>query len=265
MKKIITRLFAVSSLLLAMNSMANTDIDHIKSIDAFKNSEVKETPIKGLYSSNQNGKIVFVDAEGKFAINGEMFERKGNAFISLRAKQEREARTEIMNEIFAHKSEYAHYPSLWTNDKGLADKRATIFVFSDITCPYCKHFHNDIANFQKSGIEIYYIPFPRKGLDDSNTVKGLQKILCSKDKVSEYNKAFLNPEGYIKNTQSSEVSCSDSYDLITFYNFADKLSVLGTPAIFTEKGSAIFGYDNGVDFARTLKQRLNDESFDGDK
>lgn len=265
MKKIITRIFTVSSFLLAINAMANDDIDHIKSIDAFKNSEVKETPIKGLYSSTQNGKIVFVDALGKFAINGEMFERKGNAFISLKAKQERDSRSEIMNEIIAHKNEYAHYPSLWMNEKGVIDKRATIYVFSDITCPYCKHFHNDIANFQKSGIEIYYIPFPRKGLDDSNTVKGLQKILCSTDKASEYDKAFLNPEAYIKNTKSTEVSCSESYDLITFYDFADKLAVLGTPAIFTEKGSAIFGYDNGLDFARTLKQRLNDESFDGEK
>lgn len=75
----------------------------------------------------------------------------------------------------------------------------------------------------------------------------------------------MNPAAYIKNVKSDEISCNESYDLITFYKFADELSVLGTPATFTEKGSAIFGYDNGVDFARTLKQKLNDESFDGEK
>lgn len=265
MKNKTVKVIGASMLFLAMNVMANSDIENLKKIDIFKKSDIRETPVKGLYSVSANNKTIFVDSSGQFALNGEMFERKGTAFISQKDKFERKAREGVMKEIISHKEEFAHYPSLLLNDKGEIDKKATIFVFSDITCPYCKHFHNDISNFQKNGIEIYYIPFPRKGLDDAESVKGLQKILCSSNKADEYNKGFMNPAAYIKNVKSDEISCNESYDLITFYKFADELSVLGTPATFTEKGSAIFGYDNGVDFARTLKQKLNDESFDGEK
>lgn len=261
------KLIGACLLLACTSSFASPkdDIQHLQSIDAFQGSDIKESQIEGLYLSSKNGKTIYVDKTGNFIISGQMFERKNNLLINLKDKQDREARYPNMQELLKHKDLFAHYPSLWVNDKGIADKRASIYVFSDITCPHCKAFHKDIVELQKSGIEIFYVPFPRKGLEDYEAVRGLQKILCSKDKSEEYNKAFFNPSAYTKNVNSSDISCNSSYELLTYYKLADNLGVIGTPAIFTEKGSAIFGYNGLLDFATTLKQNLNDESFDEHK
>lgn len=263
-KKIKNSLLSLSLLSFSGLALANP-VDDLKKIEAFKNSAINPSPIEGMYFITQGEKTLLVDKTGRYIIDGEIFERKENAIVSLKAKAEREIKAPIMKELESHKKDFAFYPSKWTNEKGEPDKRATIYVFSDITCPYCKHFHNDLDKFQRSGVEIYYVPFPRKGLEDTAAVKGLQKILCSTDKASEYNKAFFNPQAYIQGVKSDDISCNDSYEILSLYSYADKLGVIGTPAIFTEKGSAIFGYQDPLNFAMTLKQKLNDEHFDGTK
>lgn len=264
MKKINKVFFTLSTL--SLIGLANASpIDDLKNIEAFKNSNITASPIENMYFITQGEKTLLVDKTGKYVIDGEVFERRNNALISIKAKAERELKAPIMKELETHKKDFAFYPSKWTNEKGESDTRATVYVFSDITCPYCKHFHNDLDKFQRSGIEVYYVPFPRKGLEDTGAVKGLQKILCSSDKAKEYDKAFFNPQVYIQNIKSEDIACNDSYEILNLYAYADKLGVIGTPAIFTKKGSAIFGYQDALDFAMTLKQKLNDEHFDGSK
>lgn len=263
-KNIIKNTLLVSSLVLASNVLAD-EIEDLKKISAFKDSEISKSPIDNLFYISKGGKTLLTDKTGKFVIDGEVFERKDNALISLKAKNERALKAPFMQQLISHQKDFAFFPSKWINEKGEADKRATVYVFSDITCPYCKHFHNDLDKFQRSGIEVYYVPFPRKGLEDIGTVRGLQKILCSANKAEEYNKAFFNPQSYIQNVTSKDIACNESYDLLSLYELGDKLGVIGTPAIFTSKGSAMFGYQDPMDFARSLKQRLNDEHFDEEK
>lgn len=112
-----------------------------------------------------------------------------------------------------------------------------LYIFTDITCPYCQKLHKDIDKINDSGYTIYYIPFPRKESKILDQV--MNNLWCKKEK-DEYSKAIKNPEKYIKekNNEYCEKKYTEYYKLM-----GDYLDAPGTPFILNQNGDLIGGYE----------------------
>lgn len=242
--------------LLSFNIQANEVYEKLFQKDniRFKDIKTEKTEIDDLYKVTfPSGQKLYYHFKGDFFTNGELL-KYNEKFVNLTKLENKKFNKLHIEEIDnKYKNSLAHYPSL--NDKTLT----TLYIFSDFTCPYCKKFHSNIEYFQKSGIDIYYIPFPRRSMADYNTVRGLQKIMCAKDKATEFTKAFENPKNYILNVKTEEISCPEALDVLSFNKYADILNVKGTPTIITKNGSLIAGFQDAEHFAYELRKTIEED------
>ena len=103
-----------------------------------------------------------------------------------------------------------------------------INVITDIDCPYCQKFHNDITVYENFNIKVRYIVITNR--DDSKN--RLVSAWCSADR----NKSFsLLKE---KNTQND---CDNPIEQHQIY--VNSLGVNSTPSIFLSDGTLILGYE----------------------
>ena len=57
----------------------------------------------------------------------------------------------------------------------------TVSVFTDVECGYCRKLHSDIAEYNRQGIAIQYLAFPRMGLGSADFNK-MVTVWCSADR-----------------------------------------------------------------------------------
>ncbi|MDX5151552.1 MAG: DsbC family protein, partial [Acidiferrobacterales bacterium] len=110
--------------------------------------------------------------------------------------------------------------------------RRTITVFTDVDCPYCRKFHEDLPQHLANGIRVRYVMFPLRGLK-SNVYRKEVSVWCSKDQKKAFNEAKAGKA--IKAKQCAN-PIADNYIL------AQKLGVNSTPTLMTDKGVLIPGY-----------------------
>lgn len=233
----------------------------LKSIDesAFDNVKVRHTDIEGIYEVTlKKGNILYIDKEVQNFIKGDIYVRHNGQLLNKTEQNARLKNKAIIEGIIKNYNDsIAYYPSK-------ADKVvSSIYVFSDFTCPYCKKFHQDLNNINKAGIEVFYIPFPRKSLSDTGVVRGLQKIICSDNRAETFNMAFINPNGFVNGVKNDEISCPKSINVMEFNNYGNEMQIQGTPAIFTKNGSVIHGYNGALEFVTELKKNIEDEKLWG--
>ena len=133
-----------------------------------------------------------------------------------------------------------------------------MFVFTDMSCPYCKRKHENLDIIRKAGFDVYYIPYPRMGLTQNLfAVKSLKKIMCSMNPNKSFNEAFKNPEGFAKNVKDSEINCEKASMLKDFYKLGDVMGVEGTPATFLPNGAYISGFSSLPSFLKDLTKKYS--------
>lgn len=263
MKKILLLLSLFTPFVLAESSADLTEIaNKVKAIqpDNFKDIRVTPSMMEGYYQvvSNKGAKF-YVNKEVTSMFHGDLIKVEGDVLYNVSRQETRIRNAKIIQNVAENnKASIVHFPS--TSEKTITK----IYVFSDFTCPYCKHFHQAIPDLTNSGVDVYYIPFPRNSMNDVPAVKGLQRIICSPSQTTAFNEAFENPKQYaldsVRNPDKN-LTCPEAIDILSFHNYADLLGVKGTPTIFTENGSRIVGYNNSTQFAIELKQALDEEAI----
>ncbi len=132
--------------------------------------------------------------------------------------------------------------------------KASIFVFTDIDCGYCRKLHKEIPSLIASGVEVNYLPFPRAGIG-SKSYKKFVSVYCSVDKQKALDLA--------KNgVNIPDRKCENPVKKV--YLAAKKTGIRGTPAIFTKNGKKLGGYrsaraltkDLGVPFVAASTEKL---------
>lgn len=114
------------------------------------------------------------------------------------------------------------------------DELAEIFVFTDVSCGYCKKLHRDIDSINEAGITVHYLAFPRAGAQ-SPTGRLMSDVWCSK-----------NPKSAITKVKADEAltqnpgACSDP--VASQHKIGLALGVTGTPGIYDKEGRHLGGY-----------------------
>ncbi|MCR6702575.1 MAG: DsbC family protein [Dokdonella sp.] len=115
-----------------------------------------------------------------------------------------------------------------------ADLRAgqaahTVTVFTDIDCPFCKRFHEQIAQYNAHGIAVDYILFPLVGLHPGADKKS-EAIWCSKDRIATFNAAMAGQD-------PAPATCPNPLAELT--HLADSLGINGTPTLIAADGTHV--------------------------
>lgn len=108
----------------------------------------------------------------------------------------------------------------------------TVSVFTDVECGYCRKMHSEIADYNRQGIAVEYLAFPRMGLG-SEDFKTMVSVWCAPDRRRALTDAKLERRVPAKACKSPVAS---QYDL------GQRVGVTGTPAVFAADGSLLGGY-----------------------
>lgn len=196
-------------------------------------SAVRETPFEGLIEVElSTGEKLFTDRKGEFLVTGDLFKAESDGLVNLSAI----ARQKNIADWIAAvpESEMVIFEPETT--------RATITVFTDVDCAYCRRLHGDLEKNLASGIRIRYVAYPRGG-EASEAYPKMINVWCSDDRNKSLTQA--------KHGQNIPARDCDN-PVLKHYNLGNKIGISGTPAIVLEDGTVIPGYLEPDQLAATI-------------
>ncbi len=108
-------------------------------------------------------------------------------------------------------------------------------VFTDIECGYCRKLHSQIGEYEKEGIRVRYLFFPRAG-KSSPAYDEAVSVWCAGDNAARSEALTKAKSGQ----QIEAKTCANPVD--AHMAIGADLGLRGTPAIVTESGELIPGY-----------------------
>jgi len=181
---------------------------------------VSETPIDHLLQVQINGDIVYATDDGKYLIQGRVIDLDTRDDLTENSKAV--IRKEILDKVDTSK-EITFAPEHPDYD---------LTVFTDIDCGYCRKLHSQIAEYNKEGIAIHYMAFPRAGIGSVSYDKAVS-VWCANDQQSALTSAKLGND-------PEPLQCDNP--VAEQYQLGLELGVSGTPALLTASGELIPGY-----------------------
>ena len=200
-------------------------------IQGAKPEEVRATPIKGIYEYTRGTEIAYVTGDGKYAISGDLYELASDN--DLTEAHRRELRAKLI----------AAVPETQMLIFGPKDPKYTVTVFTDVDCAYCRKLHSQIAEYNRLGITVRYLAFPRNGPGTESWTKA-QQVWCSPDRKTALTRAKLGEELHV-------ARCDDP--VAREYALGRALGISGTPGIFTAGGDMLPGYMPPAEMLGELK------------
>lgn len=193
-------------------------IKHVSGIGKFN---VQVSPIKGLYLVIAPPRVLYISEDGKYIIEGDITnvstgEDHTGAYRNASRFAAVDAAKDTMIVFAPPKDKIKH----------------TISVFTDMDCYYCQKLHKEISEYNRLGIEVRYLAFPRQGLKSPSYDKSVT-VWCSKDQKAALTKAK-------RGDKLKAVKCDSPVE--DHFALGNALGVRGTPALLLENGQLYPGY-----------------------
>jgi thiol:disulfide interchange protein DsbC len=113
-----------------------------------------------------------------------------------------------------------------------ANPKYTVTVFTDVECAYCRKLHSEIADYNRQGIAVQYVAFPRMGLG-SDDFKEMVAVWCAPDQKKALTDAKNDRPVPYRN-------CNNPVTMQ--YNLGQRMGLTGTPMILAADGTQLGGY-----------------------
>lgn len=127
-------------------------------------------------------------------------------------------------------------------------EKASIYVFTDPTCPYCQKLHHAIPQLNAAGISVHYMLYPRdmgraSGNQLTTTQENLNNVWCSLDQKAALNDAYSGYKVPPANCAAlpAELNRINS-PVAQQYFLGNVFNVRGTPTVFTADGKDLPGF-----------------------
>lgn len=193
--------------------------------------EVTPSGIPGVAKLLYGGRVLFVDDKKGLMFQGALFDLKTGKNLTDQARSENAKK--LLASIDDSNS------ITFAPDQG---DFSVVTVFTDIDCPYCAKLHRDIAEYNKKGIAIRYLFFPRAGIGSPSYDKAVS-VWCSDDRKKALTMAKAGQE-IPKKTCDNPVA--------THFKMGRSLGVTGTPTMVLENGKVVVGYRPPASLARVI-------------
>jgi thiol:disulfide interchange protein DsbC len=200
---------------------ADPRADIVKKIDGLKLEDVRMTPVNGLYEITKGSEVSYTTSDGRYVILGDMFDIDGDQNLS--ENRRRTIRQRLIDTV--PESEMLVFSP--------KNPKYTITVFTDIDCGYCRRLHSQIAEYNRLGIRVRYLFYPRTGPDTDSWHKA-ESVWCASNRNDALTRAKNGED--IKSPKCPTDIVKRDWEL------GHKLAVEGTPAIFLASGEMLPGY-----------------------
>ena len=197
-----------------------------------KPEDLHATPVPGVYELLRGGDAAYVSSDGKYAIIGDMYETGTNN--DLTENRRRDLRLKMLAAI----------PEAQMVVFGPDNPKHTITVFTDMDCAYCRKLHSQISDYNKLGIRVRYIAYPRTGPNTSSWSKA-EQVWCSADRKTALTEAKLGKTLPTKICAGNPVARE--------YQLGQDFNLQGTPTIILGNGEMVAGYMAPSDLVQELK------------
>ena len=185
-----------------------------------KAETIEAAPLPGYRQVIVGSQMVYVSDDGKYLLQGTLYDVQSKrdltgARLAIDHKKQVDAVPLSKRIVFA------------------PDKpKYKITVFTDLDCGYCRKLHSQIAEYNKRGIEVDYLFFPRSGLNTPSYDKAVS-VWCAKDRNAAFTaaKAGQNP---------APAKCDNP--IAEEFKLGAQVGVDGTPSVFAPDGTKIGGY-----------------------
>lgn len=189
-------------------------------VPAAKIDSIAESQVPNFYQVVLQGQVVYISADGKYLFQGSVFDIPNKTDLTEAAKAglRRGALAAVGPErriIFPAKNE-----------------KYAVTVFTDIDCGYCRRMHGEMAEYNKRGISVEYLFFPRAGVGSEAYDKAVS-VWCAADR----NKALT----IAKSGDKLESKTCDN-PVAADYELGQQVGVSGTPAVYAKDGTQLGGY-----------------------
>lgn len=186
-----------------------------------KIDKIERAPLPGFQQVIIGGQLVYVSDDGKYLMQGTLFDSQTKrdltaARLAVDNKAKVDAVPQSKRIVFA--------PS--------GKPKYKVTVFTDLDCGYCRKLHSQIADYNKAGIEVDYLFFPRSGIGSPSYDKAVS-VWCAKDRNAAFTaaKAGVNP---------APLKCENP--VAEQFTLGTQVGVDGTPTIFAPDGTKLGGY-----------------------
>lgn len=190
-----------------------------KTMPNIKPSKISVTPITGLYEVTIGSQLVYMSADARYMIDGDLIDWETRTNLSEIAKSSiRLSAIEQLgpDNMLVYKPE---------NVKDI------ITVITDINCTYCRRLHGEIPVYLKNDVEVRYVFMSERG--SANGMKKTVSVWCSDDQQLALDTAKAGGKVEDKNCDNPIKQHSA---------LARELGINGTPAIILEDGELLAGY-----------------------
>lgn len=193
----------------------------VKRLPGSKLEDFRPSPLPGVYEYARGADILYISADGKFALAGDMYEIASETNLS--EKRRREARLALIAKV----------PENQMVIFGPREAKHTVTVFTDVDCGYCRKLHAEIARYNQLGIRVRYLFYPREGPDSESWDKAIA-VWCSANRNDALTRAKKGEK--IGNPKCASNPVAKDYEL------GQEVGLRGTPAIITASGELLPGY-----------------------
>ncbi len=182
--------------------------------------QITPSPVDGVSEVIMGANLYYATNDGKYLMQGSLIDLKTR--VDLSSERLNGVRLGILNKV---------------DQKGMiifpaSEERHVITVFTDIDCGYCRKLHQEVGEFNKRGITVRYLAFPRTGVNSPSFNKA-ENVWCSKDRQDALTRAKAGEE-------LPAVKCDNPVG--AQLELGQQLGVNGTPALFLEDGELLPGY-----------------------
>jgi len=196
-----------------------------------KIEDVKPSPVEGLYEIRSGAEVGYVSTDGRFYVDGDIFDMTSKANLTEQRRQE--GRLAVMAGV-SDADAIVFAPT--------GTVRHTLTVFTDIDCTYCRRLHQEIGELNRLGIRVRYLAYPRNG-PDTEAWRKAEAVWCSADRRDALTRA---KRGETIKSNKCETPVAAQYAL------GRQLGIQGTPGIITDRGEYLAGYLPAASMAEYL-------------
>ncbi|HLS84320.1 MAG TPA: DsbC family protein [Arenimonas sp.] len=195
--------------------------------------EVRASPLPGLMEAGIDGRVLYVTEDGRFLIQG--------ALIDVQARDNLTRHSEArMRKALLETVDIAQRGVVFP----AAREQHVVKVFTDIDCGFCRRMHRQIDEYNRQGITVEYLFYPRAGLGSESFRKAVS-VWCAADR----RKALTEAKNGV---ELPRANCSNPVTMD--YDLGRRVGLTGTPAVYSAGGYELGGYVEPAE----LRERLDE-------
>jgi thiol:disulfide interchange protein DsbC len=229
-----SNLFAASSPTPAAPLDTTQPAGAIPAIPGVKNEDVRPTPVPGVFEVRRGADIVYMSGDGKYVFTGDLFQIAGHA--NLTEAHRRELRMKLIEAVPESQMVIFSPPQ----------PKYTVTVFTDVDCGYCRELHRQIADYNRLGVRVRYVFFPRTGPNTESWFKA-EQVWCSTDRKAALTRAKLGQPLDAKRCANTPVAQE--------YALGKAIGLDGTPGVIAANGALVGGYLPPAEMLAQLAQQ----------